>query len=74
MGWYADDNECIECPIGYYRDNYITPECDKCPEGMTTVKNGSWSLDNCTGKIPRLLEQLTFDYRTFIVHANTTRL
>ena len=49
-GQYGDENVgCKYCRIGTYNDNGIGL-CEQCPDGFTTLRNGSSSVTDCTSK------------------------
>ena len=52
-GYYRDslNNECKPCPIGTYSDIVNIESCITCPEGFTTIQEGSTVQLQCyTGR------------------------
>ncbi|KAK0069016.1 multiple epidermal growth factor-like domains protein 6, partial [Biomphalaria pfeifferi] len=41
------DNNCPECNIGFYKDQYANSNCTKCPNHKITLEQGSSSITNC---------------------------
>ncbi|XP_052765018.1 uncharacterized protein LOC128206514 isoform X2 [Mya arenaria] len=43
-----NNNQCQQCPIGYYRDTATSDTCTKCQNGLLTANQGATSPDACT--------------------------
>ena len=43
-------NDCVACPIGTYTDTADATSCTSCPEGLTTLSEGSWNARECLSK------------------------
>ena len=47
-----DDEECMPCPHGTYKDHNGNSACIPCPEGTITQRNSvALSVDSCRGKL-----------------------
>ena len=49
----VDDNAiatCVPCQVGFYQPNSGQTACTRCPEGFTTVQDGSIDKLQCQGK------------------------
>nr|AAL47156.1 cysteine repeat modular protein 1 PbCRM1 [Plasmodium berghei] len=42
-----DNNICMECNLGFYKNNISSEKCIKCPRSSTTTTYGSKSIQNC---------------------------
>ncbi|XP_047133368.1 uncharacterized protein LOC100208285 isoform X1 [Hydra vulgaris] len=46
----SDGLKCMECAIGYYKNDNNAKTCSKCPAGLTTKQLASTSIDQCIEK------------------------
>ncbi|XP_065058058.1 signal peptide, CUB and EGF-like domain-containing protein 2 [Rhopilema esculentum] len=49
LGKYNNQTQarCQNCPLGYYQDEEGKTVCKKCPQGSTTIFQGSYALSQC---------------------------
>ncbi|XP_004580794.2 thyroglobulin [Ochotona princeps] len=47
-GSYAQDEQCIPCPVGFYQEQAGSLACIPCPTGRTTTSPGAFSQTHCT--------------------------
>lgn len=56
-GQEVDGGSCSPCDIGYYKNNMVTgifSSCEICPNGFTTLEEGTQSVSGCNiGKIDK---------------------
>ncbi|MEE6463075.1 hypothetical protein FKM82_005772 [Ascaphus truei] len=46
-GSYFQDEDCTECPAGFYQDQAGSNACLKCPPGKTTAYYGAFNRSHC---------------------------
>ena len=47
VGTYFDNDECIPCPKGTYKDTYGPEECVQCSRGMYNEEIGATNIKAC---------------------------
>lgn len=47
-GSFWENEECIWCPVGTYRDKSESIFCKLCPAGFTTINTSSERLSDCS--------------------------
>lgn len=50
-GAFVKDGECRRCLLGTYQDTVGQTACKSCPDGQTTIGEGSESIQDCTGRL-----------------------
>ncbi|OWF54931.1 Fibropellin-1 [Mizuhopecten yessoensis] len=46
-GYEEDNNTCVPCPVGTYRDEQDSQLCENCPLGWTTLSSAATNIDQC---------------------------
>ena len=54
-GMYFVDDDCKNCPVGFYQEEAGQFSCKACPVSQTTAKVGQISKDSCVCKLPKRL-------------------